>query len=177
YLAAEADSFPEHPLRLPFALAAAANLERASLIDLVDATYIGTLDCPRIDNLRKTADVIEGYQAVGASGSQLWKIVLGENDRRVGCLLIADHPSAKQWEIVYVGLVPEVRGRGWGLELTRHAQWLARQAKVERLVLAVDAANEPAIRIYAAAGFLAWDRRAIWIKPLARGETGLPPTT
>lgn len=177
YLAAEADSFPEHPPPLPFELLAAADHNPSDLVDLVDATYVGTLDCPRIDNLRKTADVIAGYKAVGGSGNQLWKVVLGENNRRVGCLLIADHPPARQWEIVYVGLIPDVRGRGWGLELTRHAQWLARQANVQRLVLAVDAANEPAIRMYAASGFRAWDRRAIWIKPLARGENVSAPTT
>jgi hypothetical protein len=30
--------------------------------------------------------------------------------------------------------------------------------------LAVDAANEPAIRMYAAAGFQAWDRRSVYLK-------------
>ena len=36
----------------------------------------------------------------------------------------------------------------------------------ERLVLAVDAANEPAIAMYSAAGFWAWEERAIWVKRL-----------
>jgi hypothetical protein len=45
------------------------------------------------------------------------------------------------------------------------------------LVLAVDAANEPAIRMYSLAGFRAWDRRAVWIKPLNAGANSLPPTT
>jgi hypothetical protein len=44
-------------------------------------------------------------------------------------------------------------------------------------VLAVDAANEPAIRIYSVAGFRAWDRQAVWIKSLAGGPTGLSATT
>ena len=42
---------------------------------------------------------------------------------------------------MYMGLTPESRGRGWGLAVTRHAQWLAGQSGRERMVLAADAAN------------------------------------
>jgi ribosomal protein S18 acetylase RimI-like enzyme len=164
YLAAERESFPEQPISLPFELAPVRSNE-ARLAQIVDATYCGTLDCPRIDGLRRAADVLEGYRAVGDSGDQLWNVVR-EADNDVGCLLLADHSATRQREVVYVGLTPAVRGRGWGLELTRHAQWLARQAGCMRMVLAVDAANEPAIRVYATAGFRAWDRRSVWIKPL-----------
>jgi ribosomal protein S18 acetylase RimI-like enzyme len=176
YLAAEADCFPDAPLALPFELRSWPADDESSVTQLLEATYIGTLDCPRIDGLRKSPDVLAGYRAVGESGDRLWQVVRDEG-QAVGCLLLADHPATRQWEIVYVGLVPRVRGRGWGLELTRHAQWLARSAGRERLVLAVDAANEPAIRMYSLAGFRAWDRRAVWIKPLAAGATSLPPTT
>ena len=40
-------------------------------------------------------------------------------------LLLADHPKARHWELMYMGLVPEVRGRGWGRQIARYAQWLA----------------------------------------------------
>ena len=176
YMGAELDCFPDSPLALPFELGSLPAANENDLADLIEQTYIGTLDCPRIDGLRNTADVLAGYRAVGESGERLWRLVRAEG-QVVGCLLLADHPATRQWEIVYVGLVPRVRGRGWGLELTRHAQWLARAAGCERLVLAVDAANEPAIRIYSSAGFRAWDRRGVWIKSLAPGPTGLPPTT
>ena len=176
YMAAEAASFPDQSLALPFDLVPITTNDHARLERIVDATYVGTLDCPRIDGLRATADVIAGYRAVGESGDRLWRIVHAENED-VGCLLLADHSSTRQYEVVYVGLKPEVRGRGWGLELTRHAQWIARQADCKRLVLAVDAANEPAIRIYAAAGFRAWDRQAVWIKSFRESPTSSPATT
>ena len=70
--------------------------------------------------------------AIKASGEfrpELWQIARHEDDD-VGCLLVNLHPDVKHAEIVYLAVVPEVRGRGWGLELTRHAQWLARQADV-----------------------------------------------
>jgi mycothiol synthase len=63
-----------------------------------------------------------------------------------------------------MGVVPEARGRGWGRQIVRHAQTLALRAKVERIVLAVDAANEPAMRMYRSAGFEAWDRRAVFVR-------------
>jgi mycothiol synthase len=176
YLAAEADSFPDQPNPLPAELVPAGEVDKIRMSQLVDATYSGSLDCPRIDGLRSAADVLAGYRAVGDAGDLHWS-VLRAGDSDVGCLLLADHRQSRQFEIVYVGLIPSVRGRGWGLELTRHAQWLARQANCERVVLAVDAANEPAIRIYSAAGFRAWDRQAVWIKSLAVGPTGSPATT
>jgi len=79
-------------------------------------------------------------------------------------LLLADHPSARHWELVYMGLVPEARGRGWGRQITQHAQLMARRAGVDRIVLAVDAANSPALEMYRAAGFEKWDRRHVLVR-------------
>jgi hypothetical protein len=81
-------------------------------------------------------------------------------------LLLADYPEQENWELLYVGLIPSARGHGWGREITRHAQWLTRQARRPRLVLAVDAANEPALRMYAALGFRAWERRRVFVRIL-----------
>jgi ribosomal protein S18 acetylase RimI-like enzyme len=71
-------------------------------------------------------------------------------------------------EIVYLGVVPECRGRGIGYALTRQAQWIASLAERERVVLAVDAANRPAISAYETAGFIAWDRRTVLIRDFRR---------
>jgi len=76
------------------------------------------------------------------------------------------HLDVGHAEIVYVALIPEVRGRGWGMALIRQALALGRATNSQRVVLAVDAANEPAIRHYRAAGFFEFDRRAVWIKTL-----------
>jgi ribosomal protein S18 acetylase RimI-like enzyme len=86
--------------------------------------------------------------------------------RDVGVLLLADHPRAGHWELMYMGLVPEARGHGWGRHIARHAQWLARCAAVERIVLAVDAANRPALAMYERAGFAEWDRRSVFVRIL-----------
>jgi ribosomal protein S18 acetylase RimI-like enzyme len=148
---------------LPFELEAYQTAEKPRLIDVIQHTYIGTLDCPLIDGMRDTADVLTGYQAVGVFRPELWFFVK-DRGRDVGCLLINVHPDVLHAEIVYLALVPDVRGRGWGLQLARQALWVARATHCQRAVLAVDADNAPAVELYRAAGFQAFDRRAVWLR-------------
>ncbi|MBC7854937.1 MAG: GNAT family N-acetyltransferase [Pirellulaceae bacterium] len=142
----------------------------AELAALMDETYIGTQDCPSLNGLRNTLDVVAGYQHVGEFEPDRWLIL--ESTRQdsfrqpAGCLLLAWHAAHQTMELIYVGVTPSFRQQGLGSKLTRQAQWLAAQDHCERLVLAVDAANEPAIAMYAAAGFWAWEKRAIWVKRL-----------
>ena len=80
--------------------------------------------------------------------------------------MLADHPRHDTMELLYLGLIPAARGRGWGKHLARRAQWLARLAGRRRLVLAVDAANPPAAKTYMSVGFQAWQRRRLYVKEL-----------
>ncbi len=133
------------------------------LAAVVEQTYQGTLDCPAISGVQAIEDVLASYRASGVFRPQWWLIVT--DDRRdIGCLLLADHPNKGNVELVYMGLVPEARGYGWGLEIVRHAQRIARLAGRRRLVAAVDAANEPALRVYAQAGFGVWDSRSAFVR-------------
>jgi mycothiol synthase len=171
YMAAVAASFPSEPAASNLAFEPYSPASHERLVAIVEATYRGSLDCPLIDGLRETADVLDGYRAVGEFRPDSWLLVreqAGKHHIDIGCLLLADHPADNQVEIVYVGIVPQQRGRGFGLTLTRHAQWLAFQAGRSRLVLAVDAANGPAIAMYEAAGCVSWDRRSVLVRKLCR---------
>jgi ribosomal protein S18 acetylase RimI-like enzyme len=170
YLTADTHVFPEQPLDLSVALEAFQPAGAPRLASLIERTYVGTLDCPQIDGLRATADVLAGYQGVGLFRPELWLLARHDNTD-VGCVLVNLHPDVGHAEIVYLGVVPEARGRGLGLDLTRHAQWLARQANCTQTVLAVDAANDPAIRTYIAAGFREFDRKTVWIRALTNSRT------
>jgi len=130
---------------------------------IVEATYEATLDCPAVSGVRNIDDVLLGYRATGTHDPDGWLVVRhrGEN---IGCLILADYPQHGIRELVYMGLVPAARGKGFGAEVARRALWLTAQSKRQRLVLAVDAANEPALRMYAVAGFQAWDRRSVFIR-------------
>lgn len=161
-MAAEQGSFPDQAPRLNFELERYSPSAHHRLVQVIENTYRGSLDCPLVNGLRDAADALAGYQAAGPFRPELW--LLARNGvRDIGCLLLADHPAHEQLEIVYQGVTPEQRGRGWGLALTRHAQWVARQTGRARVVLAVDSANRPAIAAYEAAGFVGWDRRWILI--------------
>jgi len=135
------------------------------LAELVERIYAGSLDCPELDDVRKIDDVLEGYRATGVFDASRWMFARHAG-RDIGCLLLTDHPQNNGWELIYLGVVPEARGQGWGVAIARHAQWLTRQAGRQRLVLAVDANNEPAIAAYAACGFVAWDHRSVFLRVL-----------
>ena len=124
---------------------------------VIDKTYEATLDCPALNGVRSIEDVLAGYRSTGVYRPENWRLIVdGSTD--VGCLILADHPNGDQLELVYMGVVPEARGRRLGYELTRYAQWITHCAGRSRLVLAVDAKNRPAIDAYIAAGFFSWDR-------------------
>lgn len=163
YLAADVSRASDRQPQLPFQLEPFTPTAKQRLVDVIQRTYEGTLDCPKLDGMRDTADVIEGYQSVGQFRPEFWFFVRFEN-RDVGCLLINQHPEVQHAEIIYLAVVPEVRGRGWGLELAQYALWIARQTHSQRAVLAVDAANEPAVRLYSVAGFEVFDRREVWLR-------------
>lgn len=137
----------------------------ARLRSVIERTYEGSLDCPELDGLREMNDVLAGYRATGVYSPERW-LIATRDGRDVGCLLLADDPALGHVELVYMGIVPEARGRGLGLQLVRHGQWLTGAAGRPRMVVSVDAANAPAIDMYTAAGFTVWDKRPVYIKLL-----------
>ncbi len=137
----------------------------ARLARVVERTYQGSLDCPAADGLRSIDDVLATYRGSGPFDPNHW-LIAREGEHDVGCLIIADDPAHDQSELMYIGVIPEARGRKLGTSLVRHAQWLAREAGRARLVLAVDAANHPAIAIYSAAGFIQWNWRSVFLRAL-----------
>ena len=165
YLVSGEEHFPAPPPATPIEFEPYNPGNHRRLARAVEATYERTLDCPELNGIRRTEDVLAGYRATGVFSADRWLLVRHQGED-VGCLILADHPEQENWELVYMGLVPSARGNGWGSDITRHAQSLTRQAGRPRLVLAVDAANRPAMRMYLTLGFQAWDRRSAYLKVL-----------
>lgn len=164
YLTCESARFPisgPAPCDIEFAEFAEAERDRLALV--IESTYQDTKDCTALDGARSIHDVINGYQATGTFRSQNWLFVQYQN-QDVGVILLADHHPARHWELMYMGLMPQWRGRGWGRQIARYAQWLACGANVERILVAVDAANQPAIDVYRNTGFEIWDRRSVFLR-------------
>lgn len=163
YLAADAACGPVSLPDGPLTLRPIPSGQDKRLADILQKTYQQSQDTPAVDGLRDLQQVIDGYRQTGAHDRERWFVAQAAGED-VGCLLLTDHPGLQQWELIYMGLAPEARGRGGGLQMVRHAQWMLRSAAPrERLVLAVDEANRPALRVYESAGFRVWDRRRVLI--------------
>lgn len=161
YMVAELTS---PPLALPVAPLSFQTADAADprLAQTIEATYRGSLDCPLVDGWRPMDDVLAGYRGTGTFSPELWQFAcIGE--QIVGCLLLSEYPEQKQGEVVYLGLCSEYRGRGWGQRLVRQALQVGRARRWEQLFLAVDEANQPARRMYSAAGFSDLVHRQVFV--------------
>lgn len=163
YLVSGTGQFPTAPVASGLTFEPVNSESEERLAAIVEATYLQTLDCPRLNGLRECRDVLAGYRDTAHGDTSHWFLVRSGNCD-VGCLLLARHAEIDTWEVIYMGLTPAARGAGLGAEVARQAQWLVRAAGGDRLMLAVDAANEPAIKTYAAAGFVTFDRRRVFVR-------------
>ncbi len=137
--------------------------KRERMVALLEKTYEATQDCAAMNGQRPMDEVLAGYRATGVYLAENWLIVR-TGDADIGVLLLAEHRTARHWELMYMGVVPHARGRGFGNRVVQHAQRLAHAARAERVVLAVDAENFPAIKMYNATGFMAWDQRTVFVR-------------
>lgn len=134
---------------------------------LVESTYAGSLDCPRLDGLRRIEDTLTGYRGIGRHDPAHWLVAHdAETEQEVGVLLLSEHPASSQLELVYVGVTPAARGRGYGDAMLAQTARVAHSLGVDETVAAVDEANTPALAMYDRAGFRGWTRRHVFVRPL-----------
>lgn len=142
------------------------------LKQLIALTYSDTLDCTRLDGTRSLDEVLAGYRETGVCRPEWW-VIARYRGEDVGCVLMADHPEHDQCELMYLGVTPWHRGKGWGTQLVRHAQWLAFEGRRQQIVLGVDDANWPARDLYQRQRFEVWDRRSVYVRTACtRGARG-----
>ena len=129
--------------------------------EVLKRTYEQSLDMPELDDVRSLDDIIAGHKALNRFEPSRWRLGrLPGEPKASAVILLAEVPDKPAWEVAYLGLTPEARGRGLGRAALSHARDLAAR-EVGRLELAVDARNAPADRLYRSAGFTAFDRRAV----------------
>jgi mycothiol synthase len=125
-------------------------------------TYKDTLDCPELNGVRVVEEVIAGHRGQSHFDPDLWLLALADG-LPVGVLLLMRSPETHDWEISYVGVVPEARRRGFGRELVLKALAEARTAGAPCLTLSVDGRNQPARELYRVLGFEPYDRREVFL--------------
>jgi len=136
-------------------------------------TYEGSLDCPAMAGLRTAQDALETHRAASVFRAWAWHLAIesgaGHGTSRtrareaVGVVLASEVEG--RGDLVYLGVVPEARGRGIGRTLLGQAIRDTAQMGLPALAVAVDTQNGPAVRLYAGAGFKEVRRRLVWFVP------------
>lgn len=125
----------------------------ASFAAALARTYDGTLDCPELNGARTIDEILAGHRGQGKFDPDFWWLV-HENATSIGVLMLVELPDALTWELAYLGIAPEFRGRKLGRAMMLHALDVLRVQPAARLTLAVDTRNEPARRLYQSLGFV-----------------------
>ncbi len=133
--------------------------------EVLVGTYEASRDCPLLNGVRDVEDILAAHRSTGQYDASLWQVA-SDSDGPVGILLLAFIPERWSYEVVYMGLLPAFRGRGYAAALLGRAVKVARERAVMRLTLSVDEANVPARRWYERFGFRESNRRDAWIRIL-----------
>ncbi len=149
---------PAWPLTYQTYSASTAEYFAATLL----RTYEGTLDFPELNGIRSAAAILEGHKAHGVFNPALWLLAL-QDGIPVGMVMLTEIPEVGEWELAYLGVVPEARGRGVGRALVRKALHEARSHGAAQLTVAVDRRNHIARELYRREGFEAFDVRDVYL--------------
>ncbi|WP_146525125.1 GNAT family N-acetyltransferase [Novipirellula artificiosorum] len=154
---------------------------------LVQQTYVDTLDCPALLKYRTAAETLRNYQQSAAFAPQLWFEILRKSDAidrergaaSVGVLIMGLHggedeadappngnPNAAVTELVYMGIVADVRGESFGSQVMQFALQTSHQFGADRMILAVDQQNHYARRLYEACGMRCMLNESVAVKKL-----------
>ncbi len=139
------------------------------LAKLVERTYIDTEDCPQLAQYRSALQSLDGYRQSPAFDPNLWFHVHDRQGSLAGCVVLSRHRQGKDddvIELVYMGLVPEARGKGLGRLLLGGAIETCHRVGVTQMIMAVDRNNVRARGIYHQAGFQPILRERVWVKSL-----------
>jgi len=147
--------------------------DRGELVRAFERSYEGTLDCPELCELRRPEDVLDSHLAAGQFTPGMWWVV-SDGSGPAGCVLFSPSPEHSTVELVYLGLAPELRGRGLGVALLRAALGGTRVYGARSVICAVDERNAPARRLYERFGFRESSRRAAFVASIPRSTEIAP---
>lgn len=179
YLQRRVDDLPARwPLPRGLRLLPFSNATRPLFEQAIRASYVDSLDCPALHEVRPINEVIESHKAAGAFRPDWWQVLVrdGSGSRRegggvipVGVLLLAGMgEKTGGLELVYLGLAPEARGKGLARYLLNVASRATFECHEQILTLAVDDANKRAIALYESCGFRLLRRRRVLARDLVR---------
>lgn len=157
------ESGMEYRPQLEFeALETGRSEELQRMENVVKATYVASLDFPRLLGILEVPKVLLGYRQNGTFRPDLWFFVR-ESGRDIGSLILSDY-GEDPMELTYMGLIESARSRGLGRQIVRFAAETARREGKVILLTAVDEKNPAALRSYLSQGFRVWDRKKVYVR-------------
>ncbi|MCE9565666.1 MAG: GNAT family N-acetyltransferase [Planctomycetes bacterium] len=133
------------------------------------STHERSMDCPELNGERTADELLAGF-ADWVPGNE-WYLAV-DRDVVLGVVLFAAGTEPDVLELSYLGVVPLFRQCGFGTELLDFAIAAATLSKVNKLVVTVDARNEPGLRLYRKRGFVETARHEVF---LAHWPAVVPP--
>ena len=128
----------------------------------VSHTYEGTLDCPELNGVRTIDEIMAGHRAQGKFHADFWWLAY-VNNAPAAVLLLAEMADGTTWELAYLGVAPEHRGRGLARNLLASALHALCEQPAVHVVLAVDERNRPARRLYESLGFVQTETSDVYL--------------
>ena len=119
----------------------------------VELTYRESLDCQFLNGLRTGMDAVASHRLSGQFDPQFWRLY-SEGSIDAGVLMMNPHPDQNGMELVYLGVVPEFRGRGLGRRMLAEGIRTAAMSGQSMVFLAVDCGNTYANELYSEFGFV-----------------------
>lgn len=136
---------------------------RQAFVNVLEATYRGSLDCPEFNGVRDGRQSLKNHEAVSSFEPDMWRLYRFAGTD-AGVLLMTERPDQQAWEVLYLGVVQTARGCGIGRAMLLDALQAAHDAKAERLLIVADARNVPAVSLYESLGFQALATRVAFVR-------------
>ena len=124
----------------------------AEMEAVLASTHERSLDCPGLSGLRSPAEILAGHRASHRFTPETWWVV-DVVAHAAGVCLVSDTASGRSATIVYLGVVPEMRGRSIARAMVRHAAKVSADSGHKSLRLGVDVRNTYARNAYLDEGF------------------------
>ena len=140
------------------------------LARILKLTEVGSLDCVGLNGLREPEDLLMGHWMRDSLRPSDWSLITYQGED-VGCLLMSRHTSRSEYEVVYVSVLPEMRGRGFGRQVIEQAQQIGFRAGVKEIVLTCDIQNLPAWKLYESCAFRATGRWKLLARSINHSES------
>ncbi len=129
--------------------------------ELLLRTYIDSADFPELQHTRTASRSLQTHRLQGEYSPEHWFLI--EYDRTAaGVLFFSWHPDLNQWELTYLGIVPEQRGKGIAKKAVA-ASFAHPSRKNNAVFLGVDSRNSFATRLYESLGFLVVSRQKVHV--------------